>query len=388
MLEPGGWGGISQSSQYLVAAYRDLGHDALFISATDYEVAAQLPRSARWPLVRWSRSRGVLRQTRLYRLLNVGNYFGALVRMWVRSRREPVDVLHLQGYYVPVLFWLTTLVMRPRVGTVVLSCHNAFLRKEGPRGGRLALFGVRRLLRTVDLAIVHSGGDVENLTDERLGKPRAVRVLPLGWHPVAVHERSAARQSEQVPGESFVALFLGYLRADKGLDLVAAALPRVPQEQQRALHLVVAGQDRGGLAPFLTMIREQPSECHVRVVNGYLTNDEMSRLLAAADVVLLPYRMVSDSGILRMAMAAARPVIAADVGGLAHVVRAANNGWLFGPDDAGALASALGKAIGEPLDSRLARGRAGYEYALHHYAWSAVARAHADAIALAGLRNP
>src|SRR6266550_8114415 len=174
MLEPGGWGGISQSSQYLAAALRDAGERVLLITAADAESVANLANTDVWPLIKWSRGPGLLRRTRLYRLANVIQYLRALAAMYRRARRERPDILHLQGYYVPILFWLSAVVLRRCTRGIVLTCHNAFLRSDGSRGGSLATWGVRRLIALADVTVLHASDDLDRLKGSGLGTPRRI----------------------------------------------------------------------------------------------------------------------------------------------------------------------------------------------------------------------
>src|SRR5438034_7367954 len=160
MLEPGGRGGISQSSQYLADALRTAGEEVVFVTATDAECVTPPSDESTWQIVRWSRSRGLLRRTGVYRLMNVLMYCTALGRMYSRARRERPDVLHLQGYYVPILFWLTVRLLRRHVRAVVLTCHNAFLRSDPARGGKVAKWGVRHLIADADVVVTHASNVV------------------------------------------------------------------------------------------------------------------------------------------------------------------------------------------------------------------------------------
>ncbi len=85
----------------------------------------------------------------------------------------------------------------------------------------------------------------------------------------------------------------------------------------------------------------------------YVSEQEMDRWLAASDVVVLPYRYVSGSGIAARAYAARRPVAAAAVGGLAESVQPGVTGELFAAGDSAGLAAAVRRVLG--------RGPAHYE---------------------------
>ena len=373
MLEPGGWGGISQSSQYLAAALRDTGCEILFITATDAERTASYDEHITWPLIRWSRAGGVLRLTRLHRVVTLVNYLGALRAMYRRARREPPDIVHLQGFYIPMLFLLTARVLRSRTTRIVMTCHNAFLRSSTTRGGRLARWGVKGLLRVADVTVLHASDDLVRLRSGGLGEPRRAAFIALGWHPVIDVPRELARSRLGVGSDRFVIAVVGYIRADKGLDLLADAIAGLAPGARSQIRVVVAGEDRGGLAAFATVIARLGLGGTVDIRPGYMTLDVMSELIAAADVVLLAHREASDSGVIRMAMAAGVPVVAARVGALADVVNAAGNGWLFRAGDGDDLRRGLEAALNTEVETRRQMGRAGNAYAETHFSWARIA---------------
>jgi glycosyltransferase involved in cell wall biosynthesis len=104
----------------------------------------------------------------------------------------------------------------------------------------------------------------------------------------------------------------------------------------------------------------------------YVPDSEVPIYFHAADVVALPYQRVYQSGVLLMAQAFGRPVVASAVGGLAEVIREGRTGWLVPPGDHAALGSALRRVL---ADSELAEavGQQSRQQAEERYAWPRLA---------------
>ena len=88
----------------------------------------------------------------------------------------------------------------------------------------------------------------------------------------------------------------------------------------------------------------QKKPAHARGVElrlGWLPESEIPRHLAAADLVVLPYRSGSQSAVAPLALAAGIPVLSTRVGGLAEVVEDGVNGVLVEPDSSERLAAAF-----------------------------------------------
>ena len=89
----------------------------------------------------------------------------------------------------------------------------------------------------------------------------------------------------------------------------------------------------------------------------YLSDAELAAALRRADVVVLPYRRIDNSGVLAAALAFGAPLVMSDVGGFGELHRSDGVGELVPPGDAAALADALGRLLADP-DARAAAGRA------------------------------
>ena len=73
----------------------------------------------------------------------------------------------------------------------------------------------------------------------------------------------------------------------------------------------------------------------------YIPNEEVPALFRSADLVVLPYREATQSGVVPVAYQFEVPVVATDVGGLAEVVRPGETGYLVPPEDPEALAGRI-----------------------------------------------
>ena len=85
---------------------------------------------------------------------------------------------------------------------------------------------------------------------------------------------------------------------------------------------------------------------HVRLLDGYVADEDVAGLFARSDVVALPYRSAMGSAVLGQAAVCGRPVVATSVGPLPAMV--GDRGVLVPPHDPAALADGLVRALREP----------------------------------------
>ncbi|MGB0389470.1 MAG: glycosyltransferase family 4 protein, partial [Ardenticatenaceae bacterium] len=171
-------------------------------------------------------------------------------------------------------------------------------------------------------------------------------------------------------------LFFGFVRPYKGVELLFEAMPQVLRALPQA-HLTVAGEWWGAAGDPQQLLSPE-IEHAVTIINRYISNEEMATLFEKADVVVLPYRSATQSGVVQLAYGFGVPVITTTVGGLPEAVQHQQSGLLVPPNDPEALANAIIRYHQDAWRARLAEG---VEAARKRFSWQAMVEA------LEGLKN-
>ncbi len=136
-----------------------------------------------------------------------------------------------------------------------------------------------------------------------------------------------------------VVLFFGYVRSYKGLDVLLEAMALLKNDSDA--HLFVVGEFYDDEKKYRELIHARNLEDRVTVVADYVPNDRVGLYFSAADVVVLPYKDATQSGIAQIAYNFDKPVIATNVGGLAEVVLDGKTGYVIPANDPRALAQSI-----------------------------------------------
>jgi glycosyltransferase involved in cell wall biosynthesis len=80
----------------------------------------------------------------------------------------------------------------------------------------------------------------------------------------------------------------------------------------------------------------------------YVPNEWVATLMAISDVVVLPYRAITQSGVLQVAYACGKPVVGTRIGGLPDVIHAGETGLLADPHDPPSLANTIIEMLTNP----------------------------------------
>jgi glycosyltransferase involved in cell wall biosynthesis len=144
--------------------------------------------------------------------------------------------------------------------------------------------------------------------------------------------------------EDVVVLFIGQLRASKGIPVLLDAAQMILESHPRTKFIIVG---RGPMEPYL---RNKVVSCGLEraiAFTGYLSDSELAGLHTRADLLVLPSFVEGVPRVMLDAMAAGRPVVASDVGSVSDYLKNGVNGLLVKPGDPGELAKALGSLISD-----------------------------------------
>lgn len=237
-------------------------------------------------------------------------------------------------FFGPCFGTIAALVRRWTGARIIFICDNVIPHER--RIGDIAF--TRFAFQFVDLFIVQSRAVERELRQFR-HDGNAVFVP----HPIyeifgGATSKARARKKLGISNRR-VLLFFGYIRRYKGLEtlLQAHASARTTLD----IHLLVVGEFYHDEQIYRNLIDQLGIRENVTVISDYVPNDRVGEYFSAADVVVLPYRSATQSGIAQIAYQFNKPVIATDVGGLAEVVKHALTGFIVPPEDPAALASAI-----------------------------------------------
>lgn len=366
IVEQGGRGGVADYTNELSRALSDEGVPIVLATARDHLYGDPRAVEVYTPFYYFrggSFVRDRLRRVGGHRLVNALAFLAAVPRVVNKSRT--CDVVHLQGGHLPPLYLALVLALRASGATIVHTPHNTFDRGSSWRG-------VRALMeRSAARVIVHAQSDIANLPPAV--RPRA-RVIPHGLfaglarRAGGIVDRAEARAVLGIEGDGVVALVFGQIRPDKGIADVLDAATTVS-----GLTVVIAGEDRGALDECVQLMSRRELDGRVLVFEGFHPVDRIPLFFSAADVVVLAYRVASQSGVLMLAYAFARPVVAYPVGGLAEAVEDGRTGWVTQHADTDALSDTLAAVVAAGAEECRRRGNEAARLAKERYGWDRIA---------------
>lgn len=275
-----------------------------------------------------------------------------------RRDARQADIVHFQWLALPAIdSWL--LPDRP----LVITAHDVMPREPHP--GQVA--GLRRALGRADAVVVHSQDGRKRLESDLGIDPSKVHVIE---HGAFTHLRDvpvpAPLPTELEGVEGPVALLFGLMRPYKGIEVAVEAWHGIDDAE-----LWVVGMPRMDIEP---LRRAAPP--NVRFVDRFVDDAEIPALFQRADLALLPYLEIDQSGVLFTAMAFGTPLVLSAVGGFPEVAEA-GGAELVQPGDAAGLRDAVRRLLDDP-DARARLSEGASRLTRERYDWDRVAALHLD----------
>jgi len=183
-------------------------------------------------------------------------------------------------------------------------------------------------------------------------------------------DRNTARRDLGLPVDAAVAGVIARLERQKGVVFFIRALPKVLQQIPNA-HFIIAGD-----GPLRSMLYKEAASLNILSHLHFLGwREDIGRVLAALDVMVLPSLWEAFGIISLESMAMGVPVIASRVGGIPEVVRDRETGLLVPPGNSDELARAIISLLADPAYARRL-GLQDIEWVSEHFSVTDIVQAH------------
>ena len=382
MVEPLGDGGIAHYAYNLLGALVAKGVNATLFTSKKYEfkkkqvefkVKNKMFAIANWliskypPLDSEATPLSIIR-----RLVKLIEYPFNTFEILLFSISNDIDIIHLQS--VNLIELLMIIAFRTFNKKVVFTIHNIL-----PRHKQLKFYHIfiyRMMYFLCHKIIIHSSQGKEDVIDLFGVERKKIEVIPHGDYKFFIPEnkiqKPEAKKKLGLPENCKTILFFGAIRENKGLDQILKAMSdiikRIPE-----VKLLIVGELWENYDKYRKLILENNIQENVFEKLDYVANDEVSKFFFASDLVVLPYRGITQSGVLQIAYAFGKPVVATDLPGFREALVEDKNGYLVPMDDLNMLSK---KVVGILCDDEKIEkmGEFSRHLSISEYGWDKIAQ--------------
>ncbi|VVB89942.1 D-inositol-3-phosphate glycosyltransferase [uncultured archaeon] len=239
-----------------------------------------------------------------YRYLNRSKPDVIIMQWWTSSVSHMLLFLKIVGYFMK-----SKLIIE--FHEVIDPMEEAFLPLRLYSG-----FMGRLLRKNAQAYITHSEPD-KKLIAARYGiLPEKIHVIPHGLYDQYERiNKKTAREKLKIDDE-FVILSFGLIRRYKGIPYLIKAFEQLPEIISGKTRLLIVGEVWEDKKELIDIVHSSPLKDKITLIDRYVEDSEVSLFFSAADIIVLPYLRVSQSGVAHIAMTFGKPIIVSDVQGL------------------------------------------------------------------------
>lgn len=304
-------------------------------------------------------------------------YYIRLVLYTVTTRANVFHILWNNKFEtfdrVPLVLWYKLFGKR-----TLLTVHNVNTRARDASDSWFNRWTLKMQYRLIEHLFVHTEKMKQELVASYDVASEKVTVIPFGMNNAVPHTNltpEEARTKLGLGSAERVILFFGNIAPYKGLEFLIDAFEHVMKEEAE-YRLVIAGNPKncdGYWKPIQQKLVHHPNRDRILLRSEFIPDEETEVYFKSADILVLPYRHIYQSGVLSLGYSFGLPVIATDVGALREDIVEGRTGYVCKPEDSMDLARTIEQYFSSELFTSLKQRRSDiWRYAHERYSWNAV----------------
>lgn len=244
----------------------------------------------------------------------------------IKFNPDIVVIQYWMPFFAPALRKISILLKKNIDAKIVAICHNINPHEKY----NFIQFFTKMFLNKIDRFIVMS----ESVKSDLL------KIVPNAKFKLTAHpiynifgntiDKETARKHLNIKAKNVI-LYFGLIREYKGLDILLKSIPKIKLALNDFI-VIVAGECYEKTEKYYNIIKNLKIENSVDLRLKFIPDNKVAQYFSAADVIALPYRTATQSGITQIAYNFNRPVIVSDVGGLAEIVPNGKVGYVVDPN--------------------------------------------------------
>ena len=323
-------GGLATFDELFCTAFNEQGHDCEIISYSLQYPNFLFPGSTQFDTT------GVApKHIKIHTLINSVNPLS-----WIKTanfiKKQKPD-------FIVFRFWIP--FMGPALGSIARMVRKSGIKVLAitdnviPHEKRIgdAAFA-KYFIKSCDGFVTMSKAVMKDLENFTTTKHKKYLLHPLYTSFGEKLNKSDARKVLGIKEDVNLVLFFGLIRKYKGLDMLLDAFNELKENSN--IILLIAGEFYEDKQPYLDLIEKYQIQNQVILHAKFIANEDVKLYFSAADLVALPYRTATQSGVTQVSFHFEVPTLVTNVGGLGEIIPHQKAGYVVEPN---------GKAIAESI---------------------------------------
>lgn len=202
---------------------------------------------------------------------------------------------------------------------------------------------MKSFLKKMDFHIVQS-----SIVEQELLNLLPNAIYKKLFHPIydnfgSIQDKVKMKKKKSIKTK-YVILYAGLVRSYKGFDILIQSIKHIKKKLDDFLVLAI-GESYEDPKKYNSLVEKEGVSEFFFWENRYVPDDEIKEYFSICDVVALPYKTASQSGIIPIAYHFEKPVVVTSVGGLPEMVKNNKTGIVIEPNNPKVLGDVIAKNL-------------------------------------------
>lgn len=311
----------------------------------------------------------VSKVTMTKRLLRVVEVLINYMLVWLYLTFNRVDVLHIQ--WLPFLefssiekFILKFYVITCYRTKIFLTVHNVY-----PHGFTNTLKQkycnrFKELDNCIAGYFVHLESCKSELVNDFGIDPQKINVAYHGIYQSSDHKELYAPKDDKLR-----IIMYGYQDLYKGADILVESLKLMPSDYINKIDVKIMGKTRREL---MELAKSDLSYLNISWYPTFVSDEFLYKSISEANLILLPYRAISQSGVLLLALSFKKPIATSNLPSFIETLKGYEDDWFFESNNTTSLANLIKRYVDHEIN--IEQQLQVIEKLNHIYSWDETAK--------------
>lgn len=300
------------------------------------------------------------------------NYIGSYIRIGTILKKSKIDILHTEWYtFSPIDYYFLKKYKNKYGLKYIATVHDILPFNEK----KYDKYFHQKLYALADKIILQAPANVQRFAELFPESAWKTKMIPHGHmiEYVQNEDKRKCRKKLGIPQDKVVFLFFGQIKKVKGVDVLLKAILNLRKTCPNAYTIIAGSVWKADFTECQEIIENHDLSDCLKTDIRYIPDEEVKLFYSAADVCVLPYTDVYQSGVIQLAYGYKKPVIATTLPAFTQFVKENETGFLAVPGDSESLESAMKRAI-KNKDHLEQIGLMGYEMVKKELNWDDIAK--------------
>lgn len=264
----------------------------------------------------------------------------------IHAKISGVKICHFHIFHVNILVVFDFIFCRLFCMKVVYTIHDVVSFENKKSSDRWSKWIYKR----ADKILTHNSFSKEIFMNQYSVIKSEIDIIPHGNYVPFLDikkDKIHSRNRLSIPVDKTILLFFGIIKKVKGLEVLLHSLKDVVSKNKDVL-LVIAGRVwENDFSMYQKIIDDNNLSNYCLIHNKFIPHEDVDHYYSSADLVVLPYKRIYQSGVLMMSLSYEKAVLVSDLSPLTEVVEDEKTGFVFKSENPNSLSDKLNQILSD-----------------------------------------